>query len=141
MISIQVFEQLITAELLLISQTIANASDGTPLELHFIAGQGARLVAEHILDLSELLIQIGGARHRIEVALRVIHLLVPVDEVRLQELDKLERHLQADRYQVVVQNYEGDEGEGKAGAAEVGHLLEAEVPVPLLVLAVPVDIY
>lgn len=42
--------------------------------------------------------------------------------------------MQADGYQVVVQNDECDEGEGKVGAR---HAVEAEIPVAVFVLAVP----
>ena len=44
----------------------------------------------------------------------VMHLLVPVDVGRLEDLHQLQRHLQRDRDQIVVQDEEGDELPAKA---------------------------
>jgi len=55
---------------------VAVASDRDLLQLHDIARQRARFVAEHILHLAELFVQVGGARHRAKVALLVMHFVV-----------------------------------------------------------------
>lgn len=52
-------------------------------ELHDVAGERAGLVAEHVAHHAQLLVEVGGARQRRRVRLRVVHLAVHRDELRL----------------------------------------------------------
>ena len=64
-------------------------------ELHLVLREGAGLVGEDKVDLAELFVQVGGPRERGRVGGRVVHVQVVVDEDRLDELDELDRHVQA----------------------------------------------
>mmetsp|Transcript_6081 Transcript_6081/g.10323 ORF Transcript_6081/g.10323 Transcript_6081/m.10323 type:complete len:252 (-) Transcript_6081:555-1310(-) len=59
-------------------------------ELHDVAGEGARLVREHILHLAQLLVEVGGLRPYRHVLLFVVHEVVGGHEHALPELDELE---------------------------------------------------
>lgn len=59
-------------------------SNAALAELHDVAGEGAGLVAEDVLDHAELLVQVGGAGHGGGVRGRVVHLTVHRYELRLQ---------------------------------------------------------
>lgn len=59
-------------------------SDAALAELHDVAGEGAGLVAEDVLDHAQLLVQVGGASHGGGVRGRVVHLTVHRYELRLQ---------------------------------------------------------
>ena len=72
---------------------VLGAGDGAPLELHDVPGKRAGLVGEDVLDLAQLLVEVGRPRVGVGLRLLVVHLLVPVDEVRLDELDELQAHL------------------------------------------------
>ena len=48
-------------------QRIDGATDTTLLVLHHVHGEGARLVREHVLNLAELLVEVGGARQRVGI--------------------------------------------------------------------------
>ena len=53
--------------------------DGNLSQLHLIAGQGAGLVAEDIVNLAQVLIQVGVASTRVLFRHGVLHFLVKVD--------------------------------------------------------------
>ena len=67
---------------------------GTPLEHHLVLREGPGLVAEHELDLAELLGDVEGAALGALVVHRVIHQLVIVNEVDLDQLDNLDCDIQ-----------------------------------------------
>lgn len=69
--------------------TIKLAVDGTLVESHDVLRQSSRLVAEDVLDLSELLVECGGPRLGRGVTLGVIHLPVPVYEEAVPQADDL----------------------------------------------------
>mmetsp|Transcript_29306 Transcript_29306/g.73620 ORF Transcript_29306/g.73620 Transcript_29306/m.73620 type:complete len:269 (+) Transcript_29306:2490-3296(+) len=72
---------------------------------HVVGSQRARLVAEHILNLAEVLHQVGVPAARGLAALGVDHERVAVDEDKaLPELDDLHRHKQADGDHVGLQD-------------------------------------
>lgn len=68
------------ASLITYEYRTADLCDGALVELHDVAGERARLVAEDVLHHSELLVQVGGPRHRRRVRLFVVHLTVHGDE-------------------------------------------------------------
>ena len=72
---------------------VLGAGDGALLELHDVPGERAGLVGEDVLDLAQLLVEVGRPRVGVGLRLLVVHLLVPVDEVRLDELDELQADL------------------------------------------------
>lgn len=67
---------------------------GTPFEHHLVLREGPGLVAEHELDLAELLGDVEGAALGALVVHRVIHQLVIVNEVDLDQLDNLDCDIQ-----------------------------------------------
>lgn len=52
---------------------VGNAADGALAELHLVACQGARLVAEDVFDLTELLDEGGGPAQRGSIGRSVVH--------------------------------------------------------------------
>jgi len=69
-------------------------------EFHDVAGERARLVGEDVLDLAELLVNVGALRAAEEVLLIVEHICVVLHEGALEKLDHLESHEQGDRHKV-----------------------------------------
>lgn len=69
--------------------TIAVAIDGTLVEDHDVLGEGAGLVREDILHLTQLLVQGSGAGLCGSALLHAEHLLVPVNEVAVAQADDL----------------------------------------------------
>jgi hypothetical protein len=65
--------------LLEIGIAIGDPLDSDLAQLHLIGGESARLVAEDVLNLAQILIQVGIARQGMVAAHRVNHLLVRVD--------------------------------------------------------------
>ena len=61
---------------------------------HDVLGEGPRLVAEHVLDLTQLLVQSRGPRFGISVGLGVVHVLVPVDQLGQEQPDHLHRDVE-----------------------------------------------
>ena len=86
-----------------------DTADRRLAELHHVPREGARLVAEDVVHLAELLDEVGPAALRRRVARLVVHLEVRVDQQRLVELDKLHRDDQRDRDQAVVQDNERED--------------------------------
>ena len=82
--------------------TVASASDGALVEGHDVLRERARLVREDVLDLSELLVERGGARLGGRLGLLVKHLLVPVDEEGLGQSDDFHAVVQSDGHDIVV---------------------------------------
>ena len=67
---------------------------GTSLEHHLVLCEGPGLIAEHELDLAELLGDVEGAALGALVMHRIIHQLVIVNEVDLHQLDNLDCDIQ-----------------------------------------------
>ena len=65
--------------------TIDNGADAALLEGHDVLCERASLVREDVFNLSEFLVQRGGARLCRCVTFSVIHLTVPVDEVAVAQ--------------------------------------------------------
>ena len=72
---------------------------GVLAEFHHITGQCASLIAENVLDLAQLLIDIRSLRVHLK-SLLIIHIRVPAHECALPELDDFERHNQRDGHKV-----------------------------------------
>ena len=62
---------------------VLGAGDGALLEFHDVPGERAGLVGEDVLDLSQLLVEIGRPRVGVGLQLLVVQLLVLDDKVRL----------------------------------------------------------
>lgn len=69
--------------------TIRASINGALPEHHDVLGEGARLVGEDELHLTQLLVQGGGASFCRSVCLTVVHLPVPVNEVAVTEPQNL----------------------------------------------------
>ena len=90
------------------SETISDSSlNGSHFELHDILRQGARLIAENVLDLSELLVQRRRSCHRWRILCRVVHLSIPIDEEGLPEANDLDGDVKRDGDQSVQDDYVG----------------------------------
>lgn len=70
-------------------RTIRPSVNGALAEHHDVLGEGARLVGEDELHLTQLLVQGGGASFCRSVRLTVVHLPVPVNEVAVPEPQNL----------------------------------------------------
>ena len=70
------------------------------LELHDITSQSAGLVAENILNLSQLLIDVSGLGFAGKVLITIIHVDVEAHERSLPELNNFERHDERNRNKV-----------------------------------------
>lgn len=70
-------------------RTVGFAVDGALVEDHDVLGQCSCFVAEDVLDLTELLVQGGGAGLGGGVAVGVVHLPVPVDVEAVPQTDDL----------------------------------------------------
>ena len=70
------------------------AHEGAPLEHHLVLGQCPRLVAGHEPDLAELLGDVEGPTLGALVVHRVVHQLVVVDQVNLDQLGNLNGNIQ-----------------------------------------------
>lgn len=77
---------------------IVHSSNRTASEVHFVLCESSSLVREDVLDLSEILRDVE--RPTLEGAVQggVVHLLVPVDEVDLNNLDNLDGDVERDGY-------------------------------------------
>ena len=70
------------------------AKESAPLEDHLVLSEGAGLVTEHVLDLAQLLGNIQCSTLRAFVVETVVELPVVVDEVNLDQLGDLYRHVE-----------------------------------------------
>ena len=70
------------------------AEESAPLEDHLVLSEGASLVTEHVLDLTQLLGNIQSSTLRAFVVETVVQLSVVVDEVNLDQLGDLYRHVE-----------------------------------------------
>ena len=77
--------------------------DDAELELHFVAGERARFVAENVVHDAQLVVQADVVRLRELPAHLAVALHVPVDEQRLEPAHDLHRHDQRNRDHRVVQ--------------------------------------
>lgn len=59
--------------------------DGALVEVHDVLREGSGLVREDVLDLTQLLVEGRGSSLGRRVVVRVIHLLVPVDQQTVEE--------------------------------------------------------
>jgi hypothetical protein len=98
------------------------ALDRARAQPHLVARQRARLVAEDVLDLAEVLVDVRVAALRALAARRrVAHRVVAVDEDEAEdELDDLDRHEERVRDEVREEDPEGDEGEEEVAAGRRG---------------------
>ena len=71
--------------------------DAAPLEDHLVLGEGPGLVAEHVLDLSQLLGDVQSAALCALVMETVVELPVVVDQVDLDQLRDLYSDVQGQR--------------------------------------------
>ncbi|GFU69894.1 DUF1758 domain-containing protein [Trichonephila clavipes] len=78
--------------------------DGALVECHDVLCEGAGLVGEDVLDLTQLLVEGGRARFCRSIVGRVVHLLVPVDEQAVKESDYL--HTEGKRKKVYKNDIE-----------------------------------
>lgn len=101
---------------------VALAAHRALVEGHDVLGEGAGLVGEYVLNLSELLVEGGGAGAGVRVRRRVIHLLVPVDEERLDEAYHLDAHVKAYGH-YGVQDYRVREEDQEGYHRGAGHRL------------------
>ena len=67
-----------------------------PLEDHLVLSEGPCLVTEHVLDLTQLLRNIQRSTLRAFVMETVVELTVVVDEVNLDQLGDLYRHVEGE---------------------------------------------
>ena len=81
---------------------VRNATDGAEPEFHLVPRKRAGLVAEHVLNLAQLLDERRGPAQRRSVRLCVVHVQIRVDQLRLLKLDNLHRHDERDRDKVVI---------------------------------------
>ena len=95
---------------------VHGGADGKVLEDHLVLGERARLVAEQVLDLAEVLVQVGRVDLGRLVRPLVVHAQVPLKEVGAEEALQLDGHVHGQRDQVVDVG-EADEGD------EAGHVL------------------
>ena len=113
---------------------VRQAVDGALLELHDVLGQGAGLVGEDVLDLTEVVRdapRLGRAR---VVDAVVVHVRVAVDEENLGQLDQLDGDVQRDGHQVLEEDDagpEGDEAVQRRGAGDGSELEEVDGAVLL----------
>ena len=99
---------------------ILKAGDGTLLELHLIAGQGAGLVGEDVLDLTEFLDQAGRSADGGGIALIVVDVQIGVDEQGVRILDQVDGDEKGDGDQVGVEDPVGEDvGEELSAGADV----------------------
>lgn len=71
-------------------------ADSAPPEDHFVLGESPGFVAEHELDLTEVLGNVERPANHGRVALAVVQVHVVVDHVDLRPLDQLDAHVQRD---------------------------------------------
>lgn len=76
---------------------VADPGNGALVEGHDVLGEGAGFVREYVLYLTELLVKGGCAGACVSVRRRVVHLLVPIYEKRLDETYHLHAHVEAYR--------------------------------------------
>ena len=69
---------------------VASSDTRELFELHDVAGERSRLITEDVLDLAQLLVDVGALGACGEVLIIIIHLHVPVHERTLEELDHLQ---------------------------------------------------
>jgi hypothetical protein len=66
-------------------------------ELHYVFGKCSCFVAEDVVDLTELLVEVVGLDFGAHVLLDAVDVSVPVNAYRLKEVNDFDRHEQADR--------------------------------------------
>lgn len=81
---------------------------GRLLEDHDVLGESPGLVAEKDLHLPKLLVQVGAVAPGRLVALRVVQVAIPGEELGPEELLQLNRDVEADRDDVVEDQQEHD---------------------------------
>ena len=86
------------------SEAVRGGADEALAELHLVARERARLVGEDVVDLSELLIQVTGARHHWRIRLPVVHADITFHQDFLSELGELHRDVERDGHVVVAQD-------------------------------------
>lgn len=64
---------------------VQNFSYGATLELHHIAGEGARLICEDVLHHAQFFVQVGSSRSRWGVGFHVVHFNVHRNKYSLQK--------------------------------------------------------
>ncbi len=100
---------------LVINVAVEDIVDGALVEGHNVLGEGTGLVGEDVLDLTELLVQGGGACARRNVRLVVVHLDVPVDPEALHGADELDADVEGDGHHRVQNDQVGEEDEQRDG--------------------------
>ena len=68
--------------------TIDNSVDAALLEGHDVLGERARLVREDVLHLAQQVVEAGASRFGRQVLGLVVHVLVPVDEDAVPQVDE-----------------------------------------------------
>ena len=68
--------------------TIDNSVDAALLEGHDVLGERARLVGEDVLHLAQQVVEAGASRFGGQVLGLVVHVLVPVDEDAVPQVDE-----------------------------------------------------
>mmetsp|Transcript_14256 Transcript_14256/g.45555 ORF Transcript_14256/g.45555 Transcript_14256/m.45555 type:complete len:550 (-) Transcript_14256:792-2441(-) len=121
---------------------IHTAADRAHLELHHILRQGACLVGEHVFDLTQVFVEVGGSRYSGCVRQLVVHLGVRAQQIRLHVVNHLHRHIQADGDEIAVQDDERHK-HGKPVRQPVGlgaltvQVGECQLPLVVLVVRLP----
>ena len=77
-------------------------------ELHDVGGEGAGLVGENVRDLAKLFVEVGGLDARGHVVLKVVDVCVPLDELRLPELDDFDGDEERDGHHVREEEQPGE---------------------------------
>ena len=75
---------------------VVNSTHRTAPEGHLVLCECASLVREDVLDLSEILSDIEGSALKGLVCGSIIHFLVPIDEIYLNELDHFDGNIERD---------------------------------------------
>lgn len=68
--------------------TVDNSIDAALLEGHDVLGERARLVGEDVLHLAQQVVEAGASRFGGQVLGLVVHVLVPVDEDAVPQVDE-----------------------------------------------------
>lgn len=87
---------------------IANPGYRTLVESHDVLRQSSRFVRKYVLYLSEFLVKGCCTRPGVRIRGRVVHLLVPVDEERLDETYDLDADVETYRYHCVKDDCVGE---------------------------------
>ena len=70
--------------------TVDNSADAALLEGHDVLGERARLVGEDVLHLAQQVVEAGASRFGGQVLGLIVHVLVPVDEDAVPQVDEFD---------------------------------------------------